>query len=68
MIKWMKSLVKRMDVWDVGLIKWASVAFILFVITIWPAAMDLVNKINPWYFFAALIIFVIRPFYRIYIK
>tara|TARA_Y100000034_G_scaffold871_1_gene1097 strand:- start:491 stop:730 length:240 start_codon:yes stop_codon:yes gene_type:complete len=68
MIAWIKSRVKKMDVWDVGFTKWSTAAFILFLITIWPAAMDLVHSINPWYFFAAFIIFAIRPVYRVYIK
>ena len=68
MIAWLKKRVKKMDVLDIGLIKWSSAAFILFLITIWPATMNWVHTVNPWYFFAAFIIFVIRPFYRIYIK
>ena len=60
--------VKKMDGWDVALIKLGSMLFILFIITIWPAAMDLVDSINPWYFLIALIIIGIRPFYRVYLK
>ena len=41
---------------------------ILFVITIWPAAMDWVHSVNPWYFLIAFVILVIRPVYRIYFK
>jgi len=68
MMTWLKKRVKKMDVWDVALIKWATATFILFLITIWPAAMTWVNSVNPWYFFIAFIIFMIRPFYRIYLK
>ena len=68
MITWLKKRVKKMDLWDVAFIKWSTAAFILFLITIWPAAMTLVNSINPWYFFIAFILFMIRPFYRIYLK
>jgi len=68
MIAWIKKRIKKMDVWDVGLIKWSTAAFILFVITIWQGAMDWVHSVNTWYFFAAFVIFAIRPFYRIYIK
>ncbi len=63
-----KEKIKKMDYWDIGLIKLASMAFILFLITIWPAAMDLVVGINPWYFLIAFVIFAIRPFYRAYLK
>jgi len=68
MIAWLKKRVKRMDLWDVGLIKWSVVAFVLFVITIWPAFLSWVQSVNPWYFFIAFVILVARPFYRIYIK
>ena len=68
MIVWLKKRVKRMDVWDIGLVKWSVAAFVLFIITIWPAAMTWVQSVNPWYFFIAFIIFVARPFYRVYIK
>lgn len=68
MRKYWNKKIKKMDFWDVGLIKWSTAAFILFVITIWPAVMNLVHSINPWWFFIAFVIFVIRPFYRIYLK
>tara|TARA_Y100000310_G_scaffold290626_1_gene317975 strand:- start:950 stop:1156 length:207 start_codon:yes stop_codon:yes gene_type:complete len=68
MINLWKKALKRMDVLDIGLVKLSSAAFILFVITIWPAAMDLVHSINPWYFLIAFIIIAARPFYRAYIK
>ena len=60
--------VKKMDAWDVGLTKWSVAAFVLFVITIWPAAMNWVHSVNPWYFFVAFVIFAARPIYRVYIK
>jgi len=60
--------VKKMDVWDVGLTKLSSMLAILFVITIWPAAMDLVDSINPWYFLIAFVIAAARPVYKVYLK
>lgn len=68
MINWMKKKLKRMDIWDVALIKWSTAAFVLFVITIWPAAMNWVHSVNPWIFFIMFVIFFIRPIYRIYLK
>ena len=68
MIKWMAKKLKRADIWDIGLIKWSTAAFILFFITIWPAAMAWVHSVNPWYFFVAFMIFAVRPVYRIYLK
>tara|TARA_Y100000310_G_C20257303_1_gene611962 strand:- start:171 stop:377 length:207 start_codon:yes stop_codon:yes gene_type:complete len=68
MINWFNKRVKRMDVWDIALVKFAVAAFVLFVITIWPAAMTLVHSVNPWYFLIAMVILAARPWYRVYIK
>ncbi|MFC1710798.1 hypothetical protein ACFLZJ_01430 [Nanoarchaeota archaeon] len=68
MIKWMKKKMKRMDIWDVALIKWSTTAFILFLITIWAGFSNWVHSVNAWWFFAAFIIFVARPIYRIYLE
>mgnify|MGYP006865039365 CR=1 FL=1 len=68
MIKWLDKRVKRMDTWDVGLVKLAVAAFTLFVITIWSAAMDWVHSVNPWYFLVAMIVLALRPWYRVYLK
>jgi len=67
-MKFFGKKVKKMDAWDVALIKLSVAAIVLFIITIWPAAMNLVQSVNPWYFLIALIIFAIRPIYRIYVK
>jgi len=67
-IDWMNKKLRKTDAWDMGLIKCSSMAFVLFVITIWPAAMSWVHSVNAWYFFAAFVIFGARPFYRYYIR
>lgn len=67
-MKTLDKKVSKLNVSDVGLVKLATIAFTLFIITIWPAAMDWVHSVNPWYFLIALIILGIRPFYRFYIK
>lgn len=64
----MDKKVKKMDTWDIALTKLSVMAFVLFVITIWPTAMTWVHSVNPWYFLAAWIIFAIRPFYKIFRK
>jgi hypothetical protein len=66
MISWLDKKVKKMDAWDVGLTKLTVAAMVLFIITICPAAMDWVHSVNPWYFLIVGIIFVVRPFYRVY--
>ncbi len=68
MIKIWKRALKRLDIWDIGLTKFAVAAFTLFVITVWSGAMTWVHTINPWYFFVAFVIIVARPLYRGYIK
>ena len=62
MIKEMNKNVKKMTVWDIGLTKLSVAAFVLFVITIWPAAMDWIHSVNPWYFLIAFVVFAIKPF------
>ena len=62
MLKEMDKDVKQMDAVDIVLIKLAVAATVLFVITVWPAAMDLVHSISWKWFLAAAVIFAIRPF------
>ena len=60
--------VKRLDSWDVGLIKLGTMAFVLFLITIWTGLRELVDSVNPWVYFVAFVILAGRPFYRVYLK
>tara|TARA_Y100000034_G_scaffold22546_2_gene26011 strand:- start:14290 stop:14487 length:198 start_codon:yes stop_codon:yes gene_type:complete len=59
---------KKLDVQDISLIKLSVASFILFLITVWPAAMDLVHSIHWGWFLGAFIVFAARPTYRFYIK
>ena len=68
MIDWFKKRAKRIDFWDIGLIKWSVAATVLFIIAIWPAAMAWVKLVNPWYFLIAAAVFGARPLYRFYFK
>jgi len=63
--KWNKR-VKNFDFLDIKNIKLASIAFILFLITVWPGLMTLVKKIHWAWFLAAVIIFSIRPMIRFF--
>lgn len=66
----MKSLhkrVKKLDFWDIQLVKLAVIAFVLLVLKIWPAAMLWVYKTNIWWIFAAFIIFAARPFCKAWV-
>jgi len=60
--------IKKLNAWDVGLVKLSVAAVVLFIITAWPAAMNWAQSVNPWYFIIAAVIFGIRPFYKFYIK
>ena len=65
---WDKNKLKKLGFFDVGLVKLASMAFILFVITIWPAAMTWVHSVSPWIFLALMALFGALPFYKVYVK
>lgn len=67
MIKIWKRAQKRLDHWDTGLIKFGSIALILFIITVWPGAMNLVQSIHWGWFLAATIVLFARPFKRAYL-
>ena len=58
--------VNSLNGWDVGLVKLSVAAFILFLITVWPAAMDLVHSIHWGWFLAIGIIAALRPLRRYY--
>jgi len=60
--------IKKIDIWDIGLIKLATAAFVLFIITLWSAAMDWVNSVNTWYFLIAFVVLALRPIYKFYLK
>ena len=57
-----------MDVWDIALTKLAVAAFVLWAITIWPAAMKWVSFVNPWYFFIAFLVFAARVWRKMFFK
>ena len=56
--------VKKMDVHDIQLTKLSTTAAVLFLITVWPALLDLVMKVHWGWYLAAMIIFAIRPLKR----
>jgi hypothetical protein len=63
-LKMFNKAIKKMDVWDMALTKLAVAAGVLFIIGIWPAAMDWVHSVNPWYFLVAAVILAIKPWSR----
>ncbi len=63
-----EDIVKKLDVWDIALIKLAVGAFVLAAITYIPALMTWVHDTNRLYFLLAAIVFSIRPQYNAWIK
>jgi len=62
LIAWEKEKVKNLDLWDIGLIKWSTIAFTLLVVTFWPALASL-----DWYWYlVAFVILVARPMKRFF--
>ena len=53
--------VKKMNYHDIQLTKISTAAFILFLITVWPAAMDLVHRIHWGWFLGVAILAALRP-------
>ena len=68
LIRWWGEKLRKLDIWDIGLIKGSVAAIVLFIITIWPAAMAWVQSVNPWYFLIAAVVLGARPLYRFYLK
>ncbi|MCP6719650.1 MAG: hypothetical protein KJI71_05550 [Patescibacteria group bacterium] len=67
LIKMWEGGLKNLDIWDIGLIKFGSMALILFLITVWTGAMNLVHSIHWGWFLVALIVLMARPFKRAYL-
>jgi len=68
----LKDKIKKLDLWDLALIKLAVVAFVLFLITV-PNPAD--NGIMAWvqsvhwaWFLVVAIIFAIRPQMKVWKK
>jgi hypothetical protein len=59
---------KKLDVWDIGLTKLSVLAFVLFVLIVWPALGIMLLSVNPWYYFILFVVFAIRPFYKFWGK
>ena len=53
----LKTLTDRLDWYDIGLIKWAAM---FFVLTAWPAARTLLLGIE-WYWYLGLCVLISAP-------
>lgn len=59
-----RKKMKRMDTLDVGLIKWASIVFALFVVSVWPAFANWVVSVHWGWFLGVALILSARPLYK----
>jgi hypothetical protein len=66
MIDKLNEKIKKLVIWDISLIKLSVAASILFVLSIWPAALNWVGNTNYWWFLIAFIIFAIIPMKKFY--
>ncbi len=66
MIKEMNERVGKMDVWDIGLTKGTVVFGVLFILGIWPVAMEAVASVNPWWFLVGWVLLAVRPMSRFF--
>ena len=62
----LEKQIKKMTMLDMALTKLAVAALILFLITIWPAAMELAQSINTLYFLAVGVIATAIVLFRIF--
>ena len=58
--------VKNLDVGDIALTKLAVAFGVVFLLAIWPAAMNWIKSVNPGYFIVIALMAAIRPLYRFF--
>jgi hypothetical protein len=61
--KWEK---KKLDMYDIGLTKLSVIAFVLFILSIWPDAANWFLSVNPIYYVAIIVIISARPIYNFF--
>ncbi len=62
--KWAEEKIKKMTVWDVGILKICVLACALLIAKIWPAILSL-----EWYCYGSIfLVTYIYLIYKIYIK
>lgn len=64
-MKWGNKNVKKLDFWDVQLIKLSAITFAFWIITLIPVAGEWVVSKNPWIWFALFVVLAVRPFIKI---
>ncbi len=59
---WAETKVRKMDFWDIGLVKWSCVAFGVALAILFPV----LREVNVWYWVALVVLLGVRPVYRVY--
>lgn len=59
---------KKLDAYDIGLIKLGMFVFALLVVSLSPAFASWVQSVNPLWFLIVFVVVCARPFNRYYIK
>ncbi|MBS3083418.1 hypothetical protein J4423_01290 [Candidatus Pacearchaeota archaeon] len=62
----LKSFVKRVDIKDIGLIKWSSILFTLFVVSAWSGFANWVISTHWAWFLVVSLILAIRPVMKLF--
>jgi hypothetical protein len=66
-MKKLNKKVKKMDYWDVKLTKLSTIAFVLFLITVWMGLHDLVMQAHWGWYLGAFVLLAIRPMKRVWL-
>ena len=67
-MEWMNAKIRKLDVWDMKLIKWSVLFFTLWLVFAFAAIHDWLETLNPGIFLGLGILACIRPCYRAYIR
>jgi len=67
-MKFFKKAAKRLDVWDIALIKFSVVSFTFVLLKVWAGLASWMNSIDVWWFVAAFVVLCARPVYRGYFR
>ena len=62
----LKEYVKRLDIKDVGLIKWSSILFTLFVVSAWSGFASWIIQTHWAWFLVISLILAIRPVMKLF--
>ena len=61
LFSWIDSLIKKMDMWDIGLLKLTVAAFVLMAAKLWSPLLSL-----DWYWYCLVFVLAaVRPVLRI---